>query len=128
VIVSASIGTSFNIARGLNRIYLVLAVLWAAYCLFVFPISKQAEATRAFDQRFSDCYSTQNGSVKECDDAVSELWRQDLRTWQLRFFYVWAWPELLAATVALPLLVYGAIRGAVVVGFWIRDGFRRVTP
>jgi hypothetical protein len=100
--------------------------LWAGYCLFVFPILKQGELTRGFDQRLAECYSAQNGNLQDCDDAASERWRGDLKVWQLRYFYHWAWPELLAAIVGLPLLLYGAIRATVSVGLWIRDWFREV--
>jgi hypothetical protein len=34
-----------NIKRGFNRIYIVLAVLWALYCAVLFPLKRQAEAT-----------------------------------------------------------------------------------
>jgi hypothetical protein len=34
-----------NIKRGFNRIYIVLAVLWALYCAVLFPLQRQAEAT-----------------------------------------------------------------------------------
>jgi hypothetical protein len=46
---------SVNIKRGFNRIYIVLAALWALYCAVLFPLQRQAEAIRQLDREIPVC-------------------------------------------------------------------------
>lgn len=113
-----------NIKRGFNRVYILLAALWAFYCVLLFPLQKQAYATREFDQNILMCQSNDDGHMRQCLDLVKESWLAESRQWELRSYYKWAWPLLLLAVIALPVIVYGCARGAATLALWVWNGFR----
>ena len=45
-----------NLRRGFNRIFIVLAVGWSAYWLFVAPVFMAREASVHYDRDVKDCY------------------------------------------------------------------------
>jgi hypothetical protein len=119
---------SVNIKRGFDRIYLVLAALWAFYCVVLFPLLRQAEVTRKFDQAIVACFDDPHGDVHDCDEMSEQIWRTNIAQWQLRKFYSWAWGLLLIAVFVPPIVVYGCCRGAAAIAVWVWKGFRVPSP
>ena len=117
---------SVNIKRGFNRIYIVLAALWALYCVILFPLQRQAEATRKLDQDILACFD--DAHVRECDALSEQIWSASMEQWQFRKFYSWAWGLLLLAISVPPLAVYGCCRGAAAITVWVWKGFRVPSP
>lgn len=115
-----------NIKRGFNRIYIVLAVIWAFYCVILFPIQRQAEATRQFDRDLPVCF--EYGQEDPACLAVKQDWNASMERWQLPKFYSWAWGLLLVAVFVAPLAVYGCCRGAGAIAVWVWRGFRVPSP
>jgi hypothetical protein len=69
-----------NIKRGFNRIYIVLTVLWAFYCVILFPLQRQAEATRQFDRDLPVC--SEYGEKDPACLGVKENWNTSNERWQ----------------------------------------------
>ena len=114
-----------NIKRGFNRIYVVLAAVWLLYCAVLFPLQRQAEATRNFDQEGAACWSMDDSQERStCLTAATTNWNAQMHQWQFRWFYSWAWGFLLLAVVVLPIVVYGCCRGAAAITVWVWKGFR----
>ncbi len=114
-----------NIKRGFNRIYIVLAAVWLLYCAVLFPLQRQAEATRQFDQEGAACWSMDDSQERStCLTATTTNWNAQMHQWQFRWFYSWAWGFLLLAVVVLPIVVYGFCRGAAAIAVWVWKGFR----
>jgi hypothetical protein len=113
---------SVNIKRGFDRIYLVLAALWACYCVILFPLQRQAEATRQLDRYLPVC--SEYGAKDPACLAVKEDWNASMERWQLRKFYSWAWGLLLIAVFVPPIVIYGCCRGAAAIAVWVWKGFR----
>jgi hypothetical protein len=111
-----------NIKRGFNRIYIVLAVLWAFYCVILFPLQRQAEAIRQFDRDLPVC--SEYGEKDPGCLGVKENWNTSMERWQFRKFYSWAWGLLLLAVIVLPAAVYGCVRGTAAIAVWVWNGFR----
>jgi hypothetical protein len=42
---------SVNIKRGFNRLYVVLAIVWTAYCLVIYPRLQIKEAMTQYGQK-----------------------------------------------------------------------------
>jgi hypothetical protein len=110
-----------NIKRGFNRVYIVLAVAWLLYCAVLFPLQRQAEATRKYDRDLPVCF--EYGRQSPTCLAVKESWNASMEQWQLWKFYSWAWGFLLVAVVLLPIVVYGCCRGAAAITVWVWKGF-----
>jgi hypothetical protein len=115
-----------NIKRGFNRIYIVLAVLWALYCAVLFPLQRQAEATRQLNRDLPVC--SEYGEKDPACLAVKEDWNASMERWQFRKFYSWAWGLLLLAVFVPPLVVYGCFRAAAAITVWVWKGFRVTSP
>jgi hypothetical protein len=113
-----------NINRGFNRVYIVLVVLWALYCIILFPLQKQAESAQKFDQNILICQSSDDGHMHECLELAKGSWLAESQQWQLGPFYKWAWWLLLVAVIAVPVVVYGCVRGTVAIAVWVWKGFR----
>ena len=113
-----------NITRGFNRTLVVLAVLWALYCSVGYPLVRQAEATRQFDENGKGCADL-NVKWSDCIKDVETAYQDQLAPWHFRRFYSWAWPIVLAASIGVPLVVYALCRGMGKVVAWVYRGFRQ---
>ena len=98
-----------NAKRGLNRLFVALTVLWAAYCLVGYPFQKRFEAVNKWNADLKMCSEQTQGEMKECYDLVQQNYLTAVAPWQLPYFYSWAWPFLLAAALGVPLVVYPAL-------------------
>ena len=116
-----------NVKGGFNRLYIVLAVVWAFYCLVVYPMQRRDEAFMQWQQDIKMCQSS-DVEMGECFKLAEQNWRTTTEPWFLRRFYIWAWWLLLLAIVVFPLVVYGCCRGAAAVGAWVWRGFRVKSP
>jgi hypothetical protein len=136
---SRSVWVGVNLKRGFNRLYIVLAVGWAIYCLFVYPEKKSLEITGKWMEEQKGCYVEADSvrteseiplrveESKKCFEAMDRNYRTELSMWSGKGFYLRAWSILLVAVVAFPIVLYGCCRGAAAVAVWIWQGFRAST-
>lgn len=115
-----------NIKTGFNRSFVVCTVLWAAYCLFVYPIQKGGEA---FDKEMKDtrnCYEAYQNpdELRDCLNTTKDLSRTEEDSWKLKNYYRGGWPILLIVVVVFPLVLYGGCRGAAATFMWVVKGFQ----
>jgi hypothetical protein len=115
-----------NLRRGFNRLFVVLTVAWAVYCLLVFPQQQKRKAMAEYSTRYSDCYSEYLGKNERaaCTKVAAEFFKVEVDSWSPRNFYIGAWWILLLAVVALPLIVYWLCRGTAAVSLWVWRGFK----
>ncbi len=123
-----------NLKRAFNRLFIVATVAWVLYCSVIFPRQKLDEGlTRAFNIYTAEqnvCHENAlhnsgntadlNACLKVSEDAL-EFRRNEH---SMRRVYAAYWPFILAATVGLPLVVYGTIRGIAAVCLWVWRGYR----
>ena len=58
-----------NLERGLNRLCAVLVPIWIVYCLFVYPMQRQAQAEKVEKSEFLSCWKETNPpDFKACTD------------------------------------------------------------
>ena len=79
-----------NIKCGFNRLFAVLTMFWAIYCLFVYPVHQQKEAEKAYKSELRYCYEHELGKGQEFKDCLAHAdfsYRLDMDTWSLRAFY-----------------------------------------
>jgi hypothetical protein len=119
-----------NWKRGLNRIYLVLALCWVIYVLVLSPVLSHDRAIRDFYRQHMICTEslwanspTYKEENKRCDDILAG---------ELAVFGNDPWDEARAAPLIplfraflLPLVVY--VVGWAIIWFVYR-GFRKSTP
>ncbi len=125
---------STNVKRGFNRVFIVLTVLWAGYCLFVFPIQMQRRVFDLYmamerpcsDIPYNPYYDSQHTVQmrKDCYDFATEMYRSQAAPWEWRTYYRAKWMNILAALVLVPLAVYGVCRAAGLAFVWVARGFR----
>jgi hypothetical protein len=118
---------SVNIRRGFNRIYIVLTVLWAGYCLFGFPWQARRDAADFFGKQTLVCYdaaSTHPNERKSCLDEAQKIFQEEIAPWQWTNYYRANWTYIFVAIVLVPLVLYGICRGVAAVLEWIVRGFR----
>lgn len=117
-----------NVRRGFNRLYIVLAIVWAAYCLVIYPRLQIKEAMTEYGDNTAVCYETQiyasSDKQEECKQRAESLFKMEVEPYSFKNYYRMAWWALLLAIVALPLVLYGICRGVAAVGIWVWRGFR----
>jgi hypothetical protein len=113
-----------NAKRGLNRLFVALTVLWAAYCLVGYPFQKRFEAVNKWNADLKMCSEQTQGEMKECYDLVQQNYLTAVAPWQLPYFYSWAWPFLLAAALGVPLVVYLLCFALAAASVWVARGFK----
>ncbi|MGB2889147.1 MAG: hypothetical protein WBC04_15740 [Candidatus Acidiferrales bacterium] len=122
---------SVNVRLGFNRLYIVLATVWAAYCLAIYPRLQIREAMEQYGQNTAMCYDTQNygpNEKAECVKRAESLFKIEVEPWSFKNFYRWACWDLLLAVVVLPLVLYGVCRGVAATGLWVWRGFQGTAP
>jgi hypothetical protein len=116
-----------NIKRGFNRLFIVLAVMWAVFCTVVFPFTERRKATAQYDKDMVVCYSyeLENGksALDTCLRDAEAVWKTTLDEYTIKNFYIGAWQLIFAAIVVLPLLVYGIVRGVAATSVWVWKGY-----
>jgi hypothetical protein len=119
---------SMNLRRGFNCFFIVLTIVWSAYCLVGYPMLEQNEAYR---QYYKDQKTCSNGvdyvhpnDIGDCLKRAEQNWRTVDSRWSFKNFWLSTWKLLLLAVVVLPLLLYGLCRGAAGVTVWVWRGFR----
>jgi hypothetical protein len=115
-----------TVGRGFNRIFIVLAVMWAFYCLFVYPLQTRNSLIN-FDLKMGAfCYDTTNAEVrKDCTKRWVDAADKDGKEWTLANYYKTQWELILVATTVVPAFVYGLCRFVVFVFGWIYRGFKQ---
>jgi hypothetical protein len=116
-----------NVKRGFNRLYIVLAFIWAVYCLFLYPLQKQGEARELYDQDQRFCYDKQwaaEDGLSDCLKMMERGYRTRVEQWSGKKFYVGFWWVLLLLVIVLPSLLYGCCRGALAIAAWVWRGFQ----
>lgn len=113
-----------NLRRGFNRLFVVLTVAWAVYCLLVFPEQQKRKAMAEYSTRSNLCYSDYSDKDERAECTKLAAVRADVDNWSPRNFYIGAWWILLLAVVALPFIVYWLCRGAAAVSLWVWRGFK----
>lgn len=122
-----------NIKRGFNRIFVVLTVLWAAYCLFGIPTQMQRAAFDIYlgmERPCWDARATSNLQLdqqlsKDCNDFAMKMYQDALTPWEWKNYYRTKWPFILAGVVLVPLAVYAVCRTVGSAWVWIVRGFRQ---
>ena len=75
-----------NFKRAFNRVFVVLAVLWALYCLVVYPMQKWSEADKVYRAHIEEnCWAARGNEVFDCwkDEEISSgVWM-----WTLKAYY-----------------------------------------
>jgi hypothetical protein len=126
--VERRIKVAHNFKRGFNRLFVVLTVVWALYCLVVYPMQQRRKAQSHYTADSQSCYETELKESKPKFDAclktAKEEWQTSVDQWSVKNFYIGQWPLLLAAIVGLPLLLYGCLRGIATVSLWVWRGFK----
>jgi hypothetical protein len=115
-----------NVERGFNRLYVVVAVVWAAYCLVVYPIQQRDKALVQYSHDKQICYASQyalQDGMADCLDLAERSLKAETEPWSLGNFYRSAWWLLLLVVVVFPLVIYGCCRGAAAAGMWVWRGF-----
>jgi hypothetical protein len=120
---------ALNLRRGFNRLYIVLACMWAVYCLLVYPVQQREKALKEWAADKQVCYASQHtlpDAMSECLKLAERTFQTKSEPWSIVNFYPGARWLLLFAVVVLPLVGYGVCRGCAAVSVWIWHGFFRV--
>ena len=109
-----------------NRLFIALTVVWAVYCALVYPFIQRAKAQTIYDDQVQYCYQEKLGEGQEFKDCLNLANAVLHNGTYLRLphqYYKSFWPEILAAVLVMPLLVYGFIRLVAAVGVWVYRGY-----
>lgn len=120
---------AFNLRRGFNRLYIVLACMWAIYCLVVYPVQQREKALHEWAGDKQICYASQAASPdgrSECLKLAEQTFQTKSEPWSIANFYPGARWLLLLVVVVLPLVAYGLCRGFAAVIVWVWRGFSRM--
>jgi hypothetical protein len=120
---------------GFKRLFWALTLLWALFCLVVYPLheqwTKQQEAFAQYNKhnKFCDELISErpesplaNGCYKRSDDDLQFA----LQLYSFKHFWflpVAGWPFFLPLIAIPPAVVYGLAA----LGMWVRNGFRTRT-
>jgi hypothetical protein len=114
-----------NIKRGFNRLFIVLTVFWAIYCLFVYPIQQRREAQTAYNNELRVCWEHELGKGQEFKDCLETArLSSQVDQWSLRAFYTRESWFLVLVVIVVPLIAYGFCRGLATVGLWVWHRFK----
>ena len=124
-----------NVKRGFNRLFINATIAWVLYCNVIFPLQRKAEefarANGIYTAEIQNCAERGiRGRLKPedvpiCQKAAENNFDSRNRQASFRNTYALLWPFILAASVGLPLVVYGAIQGIVAVCLWVWRGYKQ---
>ena len=106
-----------NLRRGFNRIFVILWIAWAMYCIVVYPLQ---ERSRAFDHYQSDlrfCHEFKPQD-NDCLKLAKEEWETRVALWSIEKFRPRDWLLCALVIVVPPLIAYGLVWGTVGVFVW----------
>ena len=115
-----------NPKRGFHRVFIVLAVLWAVFCLIVYPMQQRVAAEESYDKGLQNCYQYDLGKGEvftDCLKSAEKLEQLSLEPWSAKNFYIGEFWPLLLVVVGVPSVVYILCRGLAALSLWIVRGF-----
>jgi len=118
-----------NVKR-FNRLFIVLASVWAAYCLVIYPRQQIKRADAEYAEFIGVCNANQHAPQDEKADCLKQAelhHRVGVDPFTFKNFYLGGWRFLVLAIIAFPLIVYVCCRGIVAVAVWVWRRFK-VTP
>jgi hypothetical protein len=116
---------ALNFKRGFNRLFLVLCFGWVVYCTIFYPLHELGKAETGLRGAIQQCVndnSTEHITLNECVQLEQTLWNPN--QYALKNFYHDVWPELLAAILVVPVVIYGVVRGLAAVSMWVWRGYK----
>jgi len=122
-----------NVKRAFTRLFVVATLAWVAYCGVMFPFQQSEEGlSREFYAYVADedvCHENaihgNPADLNACLKSAEDAWEFRRNQHSMRHVYSAYWPFILAASVGLPLVVYGATRGIAAVCLWVWGGYRK---
>jgi hypothetical protein len=122
-----------NWRRGINRVFVVVTVAWAACVLFIIPIQQRRENDRLYGEAFELCLSTEAASSKDaaakasaarCIQDAQNLMRAEDAEYGLRNWYL-NYRVLIYFVILPPAAVYLLLWLVWAVVAWVTRGFRQ---
>jgi hypothetical protein len=122
---------TFGIARGFNRLFLVLTIGWALYCAVLYPMHHQWEGQEEALVKYSEDNKNCDQLVKESPEwsLTQDCYQRAMTDLQdkLKFFSFgnfWIldaafWKLLIPAILIPPFIVYAIA----LIGKWVWKGF-----
>jgi hypothetical protein len=125
-----------NVKRGFNRLFVVATVAWVLYGCIIFPFQQNDKGfRREFDIYVADdvtCHQkalhSSTADLNACLKSAKDAWAVRRGQHSLGRVYAEEWPFILAASVGLPLVVYGATWGIAAVCLWVWHGYKDSRP
>jgi hypothetical protein len=125
-----------NVKRGFNRLFIAATVAWVLYGCVIFPLQEQGQQLNLeFSTYIADedhCHKNAlHGSTADlnaCLKSSKDAWAVRRGQHSLGRVYAENWPFILAASVGLPLVVYGATWGIAGVCLWVWHGYKDSRP
>lgn len=83
-----------NVKRGFNRLFLVIWILWAGYCLLVFPAQRRIAAGHLNAQMRQTCYEHQltgplrDSNRRDCLKLADDLYQTEFNEFSGKSFYL----------------------------------------
>jgi hypothetical protein len=118
---------ALNLRRGFNRLYIVLACMWAVYCLVIYPMQQREKALQEWGEDKQVRYGRQHAlpdGTSECLKLAEQTFQTNTEPWSIVNFYPGARWLLFLVVVVLPIVAYGVCRGFAAVSVWVWHGFR----
>ncbi len=105
-----------NVKRGFNRLYVVLAVVWAMFCLVYVPRQEKLDAGERYLKLRDICYKYSPGTERDgCFKEMEAFYKGELA--DVSKFY---WRLVLIVVISVP-----AGYGLALVGWWVWRGFQK---
>ena len=114
-----------NIKRGFNRLFVVLTMGWALYCLFVIPMQRKNDAMSLYFNELNICSShhVAGEDPTSCATFVQNTFGPEVDRWALFNYFKGYWLYILIAVTLVPLAVYGLLRVLALLGVWVYHGY-----
>ena len=115
-----------NYRRGSKRILLVLGVIWAVYCLIVFPFQQREKARDHYLGDLEICWAqVADKPLMDCVHQAQGEWQTRVDQWSIKNYYIAGWWLLLLVILLPPTLVYWTLIGLARLVRWVYGGFDR---
>ena len=124
-----------NWRRGFNRVFVLAAVGWAIYVLFVYPMQKRGEAFEYYTKGLTLCAEDSiqlnaPGKYQECARHEEEKWRATVAAYPFPLIWQHDWLSRLFVFGVLmvpPAAAYGLLRLAWTILAWVKRGFQQAS-
>lgn len=117
-------------ASGLNRLYLALTLLSAVFWTVVYPLHHQwmgqQEALDRYNRENKSCaliVERPDWDTRDCYELSMESFQNQLRFYSFKHFWMFPilyWKLFLPLILVPPIIVCGLV----VLGIWVRNGFK----